>query len=470
MDLAAGLNIENAAPLAVGGVPAKSRKKHHKPHEDCQNCGVKLEGEFCHACGQHGHVHRSVLHVIEEVFHGITHFDSRTWRSMPMLAFRPGTLTRYYVMGKRARYVPPFAMFLFAIFAMFLAFAFSGGPGFVSKGEFDKATVVETAREKVADAQSDLTEATQELKTAQTDLAREQALREPDVADIDAAKREVTRTQARLTSATKAVTDAQTALAVAKAKPEAPAASAPATAPAAPTKSKIEGSASFNGQTDPQKALAEIQLEKAKAEKEGDAATVTALSIAETAAKAGVRANAKQTKTVGKTGEGEDIGFMESMKEALRNGDFTINTPWPSMNEKIKKKFQNPDLLIYKMQNTIYKFSFLLVPLSLPFLWVMLFWKRGVTLFDHAAFALYSLSFVSFLFLFISIAAHWFEVGPMIGAAAIILPIHIFFQFKGAYALKWFSALWRTCLFCGVFAWIVIGMFMMSIVVLGATG
>jgi Protein of unknown function (DUF3667) len=115
MDLVSDINIENTAPLAVGRTPAKNRKKHHKPQENCQNCGAKLTGEYCHECGQHGHVHRSVLHVIEEVFHGITHFDSRTWRSLPMLAFRPGTLTRNYVMGQRARYVPPFAMFLFSI-------------------------------------------------------------------------------------------------------------------------------------------------------------------------------------------------------------------------------------------------------------------------------------------------------------------------------------------------------------------
>jgi Protein of unknown function (DUF3667) len=468
MDLAAGLNIENAAPLAVGGVPAKSRKKHHKPHEDCQNCGVKLEGEFCHACGQHGHVHRSVLHVIEEVFHGITHFDSRTWRSLPMLAFRPGTLTRNYVMGQRAKYVPPFAMFLFSIFAMFLAFAFSGGPGFVSQAEVVQATAVENAREKVADKTSELADATQELQAAITDLAREQAAAEPDTSDIDAAKREVERTRAVLSVATKELADAKTAEAAERAKPAAPKATPPSAQPAG---DKVEMKASFNGQTDPQKALAEIQLEKAKAEKTGDAASVTALSVAEAAAKASVRAAEKgNTKSGQAKSEAEPTDFMTMVKNSMRQGDFTIDTPFPSINEKLRHKFENPDLFIYKMQNTVYKFSFLLVPLSLPFLWIMLFWKRGVTLFDHAVFSLYSLSFVSFLFLFISIAAHWVAVGPMFGAAAFILPVHIFFQFKGAYALKWFSAFWRTVIFCGVFAWIIVTMFTLSIVVLGAAG
>jgi hypothetical protein len=460
MDLATGLNIDNAAPLLVGAEPSKKRKKHHKPHEDCQNCGAKLSGEFCQDCGQHGHVHRSVLHVIEEVFHGITHFDSRTWRSLPMLAFRPGTLTREYVMGKRARYVPPFAMFLFSIFAMFLAFAFSGGPGFVSKSEFSKATAVEAARDLVTDAQSEFDDATGELKAAQVDLAKEQSAAEPDAADIAAAKLEVRLTQGVLERARKALADANTALAKERSKPEVTPVGAPS---ASPTKLKveIEGGPSFNGQTDPQKALAEIQAEKAKATKEGDQASVAALSVAEAAAKAAPKLNAAA---------GENTDFMTTMKNAMRDGDFEVNTPWPSINEKIKHKFENPDLFIYKLQNTAYKFSFLLVPLSLPFIWLLLFWKRGVTLFDHAVFSLYSLSFVSFLFLFISLAAHWFDAGPLVGAATMILPVHLFFQFKGAYALKWFSALWRTIVFAGFFSWIVIGMFLVSIVVLGATG
>jgi hypothetical protein len=459
MDLATGLNIENAAPLAVGQVPSKKRRKHHHLPEDCQNCGAKLVGDYCHACGQVGHVHRSVLHVIEEVFHGITHFDSRTWRSLPMLAFRPGTLTRNYVMGQRAKYVPPFAMFLFSIFAMFLAFAFSGGPGFVTQADVTKATLVETAREAVADAQGELDDANKDVKDAEQSLTTARSQSEPDVGDIAKVNAELSAARVVQASTARTLETAKAALAAAQAKPETTPTTAPTPAPKA--RSKIEGSASFNGQTDPDKALAEIQAEKAKAEKEGDGAAVAALSAAEGAAKLA------QKKTVISS---DDKDFMETIKQAMRDGDFEINTPWPKLNEKIKHKFENPDLFIYKLQNTAYKFSFLLVPLSLPFIWLMLFWKRGVTLFDHAVFALYSLSFVSFLFLFVSLAAHWFDVGPLIGAASIILPVHIFFQFKGAYALKWFSALWRTILFCSVFSWTVIGMFLLSIVALGASG
>jgi hypothetical protein len=459
MDLATGFNIENSGPLVVGQTPPKSRKKHHRPQENCQNCGTKLEGEFCHGCGQQGHVHRSVLHVVEEVLHGITHFDSRTWRSLPMLAFRPGTLTREYVMGKRARYVPPFAMFLFSIFAMFLAFAFSGGPGFVSTEEIARSTSVEVATEGVADARLELEAATQEVRVAQKALADVRAPPNPDPSDVTEANLELTGAVAVQAAATKVLETANAALAAARAKPN----SAQTNPTPSPTKitATIEGGPTFNGQSDPEKALAEIQLEKAKAQKAGDTATVAALSAAESAAK--IAKNSGQSVT-------GSSSFMETIKTAMRNGDFTINTPWPKLDKKIQEKFKNPDLFLYKLQNTAYKFSFLLVPLSLPFIWLMLFWKRDVTLFDHAVFALYSLSFLSFLFLSISLAAHWMNVGPLIGASMIILPVHLFFQFKGAYALKWFSAFWRTFLFCNVFAWIVIGLFLFSIIALGALG
>jgi hypothetical protein len=131
---------------------------------------------------------------------------------------------------------------------------------------------------------------------------------------------------------------------------------------------------------------------------------------------------------------------------------------------------ENPELFLYKLQNTAYKFSFLLIPLSLPFIWLLLFWKRGVTLYDHAVFALYSVSFMSFLFLGLAITAHWIAWGDYLGYVFLVILAHIFFQFKGAYDLKWFSAFWRTFLFVFVFAPISITLFLGSVVVLGAVG
>jgi hypothetical protein len=472
MDLAAGLNIENAAPLAVGGVPAKSRKKHHKPHEDCQNCGVKLEGEFCHACGQHGHVHRSVLHVIEEVFHGITHFDSRTWRSLPMLAFRPGTLTRNYVMGQRAKYVPPFAMFLFSIFAMFLVFAFSGGPNLVTKEAVTKAELVQNARELVADRESDLKDAQSEVVDAQKELADLRAASDTQPGEIGAASGQLGGARGQLASAQRQLNEAKAALATAIATPE-----QPANAPA--PKSKAAASITFETPEEKAEVLAQLNKAKAEAKDGGNGLAGTVIDATTKIANEGEIASTPQSPTKDGTNakkpdveinfDSDNDNIMTMLKDSMRRGNF-INTPWPELNEKIKHKTENPDLFLYKLQNTAYKFSFLLVPLSLPFIWLMLFWKKNVTLFDHAVFSLYSLSFVSFLFMMISLGAHWFSLGAAFGVASIIMPIHIFFQFKGAYQLKWFSAFWRTSLFCGVFSWIVVLAFFLSIIALGVTG
>jgi Protein of unknown function (DUF3667) len=491
MDFASGINIENAGPLVVGQVPAKVRKKHHKPHENCQNCGATLTGDYCYECGQHGHVHRSVLHVVEEVVHGITHLDSRAWRSLPMLALRPGTLTRNYVMGKRARYVPPFAMFLFSIFAMFLVFAFSGGPGLVQHVPSGKEEAVSNARDAVRDAESDLRDAQSDVRDAQAELRELRA--DPDTSQgaigsatgaIGAALGQVSGAQAR-------VDQAKAALSRVSATPEVKASPAKGDASVV-TASKtgaVTGSPTFTTQADKDEALTEIAAEKAKAQKEGNAIELGALTLAEkvaqaapivepnpssrTADKAGAPPNAKidieiaGSRAKVETGGSEDI--MTMLKDSMRRGEFIV-TPWPEINKKIAAKTQNPDLFIYKLQNTAYKFSFLFVPLSLPFIWLMLFWKRDVTLFDHAVFSLYSLSFVSFLFIFISLGNRFLPLSQLFGLAAIIMPIHIFFQFKGAYELKWFSAFWRTALFCGVFSWVVILVFFLSIIALGVTG
>ena len=70
----------------------------------------------------------------------------------------------------------------------------------------------------------------------------------------------------------------------------------------------------------------------------------------------------------------------------------------PELFEHVRAKLANPELFFYQLQEAASKFSFLLVPISLPFIALLFLWKRGVTLYDHAVFALYSLSFASLLF------------------------------------------------------------------------
>ena len=93
-------------------------------HATCSDCGSETSGNFCANCGQPTHVHRTLLHLGEELLHGVMHFDARIWRTLPLLWANPGKLTREWVEGKRTRYVSPLAIFLFTLFVMFFALSF----------------------------------------------------------------------------------------------------------------------------------------------------------------------------------------------------------------------------------------------------------------------------------------------------------------------------------------------------------
>jgi hypothetical protein len=97
---------------------APGRDGHTHEHS-CLNCGTPLTGPFCTACGQHAHVHRTLGAFFHDLAHGVFHVEGRTWRTLPLLAWRPGELTRRYVEGERAKFVSPMALFLFSVFLMF---------------------------------------------------------------------------------------------------------------------------------------------------------------------------------------------------------------------------------------------------------------------------------------------------------------------------------------------------------------
>ena len=93
----------------------------------CLNCGTQLIGAHCHQCGQAAHVHRSLHAWWHDFMHSVLHLEGKMWRTLPMLAWHPGELTRRYIAGERARFVSPLALFLFSVFIMFAAISFSGG-------------------------------------------------------------------------------------------------------------------------------------------------------------------------------------------------------------------------------------------------------------------------------------------------------------------------------------------------------
>jgi hypothetical protein len=88
----------------------------------CANCGAPMHGPYCYACGQpeKGTI-RHLASVLADIGDTIFNVDSRIFRSILPLYFRPGYLTTEYFAGRRVRYVSPFRLFFFLCVIAFFA-------------------------------------------------------------------------------------------------------------------------------------------------------------------------------------------------------------------------------------------------------------------------------------------------------------------------------------------------------------
>ncbi|MET3130255.1 hypothetical protein AAKU55_000508 [Oxalobacteraceae bacterium GrIS 1.11] len=269
------VHIKPAFAVAEAGPTAAEIGQHAAP--PCANCATILAGNYCHACGQAAHVHHSLLHLGEEVLHGILHFDTKAWRTIPMLVARPGQLTRRYIDGQRSRFVSPLGLFLFMVFLMFFVLSYTSAI-------LDSGAAGQHARLVLSDAPA----------------AHEAA----DGLDIN------------------------------------------------------------------------------------------------------------------------DPHWKAAVTHALKN----------------------PELTIYKLKNTAYKYSFILVPISLPFLWLMFLRRRDITLYDHAVFSLYSLAFMSLLLSALALLECMGVEKTSLWLLMTVPPAHMFVHLRGTYGLGIKAALWRTML------------------------
>ena len=82
-------------------------------HPDCLNCGTELRGQYCGTCGQRSRSRLiSLWELVSDAFGDLLELDSRLWQTLLPLLIRPGRLTYDYLQGKRARFMPPFRMYL----------------------------------------------------------------------------------------------------------------------------------------------------------------------------------------------------------------------------------------------------------------------------------------------------------------------------------------------------------------------
>jgi hypothetical protein len=114
--------------MALGTTPAAAPRgptfratERKTPERPCTNCGDPTPGNFCRMCGQRKvEVHVSITRMLMEVLDDQFSINSALPRTLWALFFRPGQLTREYMSGRIARYIPPFRLYLVASVAFFV--------------------------------------------------------------------------------------------------------------------------------------------------------------------------------------------------------------------------------------------------------------------------------------------------------------------------------------------------------------
>jgi uncharacterized protein DUF3667 len=83
----------------------------------CFNCSDPLKGHFCANCGQAADSHLpSAMQFVNQAVESLTHADSRLWRTLRLLWFRPGQLTLEFIEGRRVSFLPPVRLyFVFSV-------------------------------------------------------------------------------------------------------------------------------------------------------------------------------------------------------------------------------------------------------------------------------------------------------------------------------------------------------------------
>lgn len=91
--------------------------------ETCLNCHLPLDksDHYCPNCGQKNSTKKlNFGDFFVEFFSGLFSYDSRFQRTVRVLLFKPGKISKDYIAGKRTRYANPFRFYLSASIIFFL--------------------------------------------------------------------------------------------------------------------------------------------------------------------------------------------------------------------------------------------------------------------------------------------------------------------------------------------------------------
>ena len=96
----------------------------------CPNCGRDRPESFCAHCGQSDRDYaRALRSVAGEFVRETFELDSRLFRTLKLLMFRPGSLTSEFSRNRRAGFVSPVRLYIFASFVFFLLLSLAGPLG-----------------------------------------------------------------------------------------------------------------------------------------------------------------------------------------------------------------------------------------------------------------------------------------------------------------------------------------------------
>ena len=89
---------------------------------NCPNCGCEVSGRnYCPDCGQANLPLRlSLKEILKEFVDDYFSLDSRLFRTLFALVFKPGVLSKEYNLGKKASYLPPLRTYLLITVLYFL--------------------------------------------------------------------------------------------------------------------------------------------------------------------------------------------------------------------------------------------------------------------------------------------------------------------------------------------------------------
>lgn len=164
----------------------------------------------------------------------------------------------------------------------------------------------------------------------------------------------------------------------------------------------------------------------------------------------------------------------EVLSKITSGKGLNANTGWKSfdawLNKVAAKANKNPELLLYKLQSNGYKFAWLLIPLSIPFVWLATIGKRGHRFYDHAVFTTYSIAFMSLLFIVVTLSVK-FNILPglIVTAALFYAPFHMYRQLRHAYGTSRIGGIFRLSLLLTCTVFVVTG-FLTILISLGLIG